>query len=91
MGKGTTIYIDIPQASLDSQKAAPSIKPVPNSLSTGHLLVVDDEPLIRGLLLRFLENRQFDVDLAEEGEEAWRKMQSVSYDCVILDMKMPGM
>ena len=56
-----------------------------------HLLVVDDEPHIRDLLTRFLEMQHYTVDLAEEGKEACRKLTTVSYDCILLDLKMPGM
>jgi two-component system NtrC family sensor kinase len=31
------------------------------------------------------------VDLAGDGDEAWRRLQNHPYDCIILDMKMPGM
>ena len=56
-----------------------------------HLLVVDDEPHIRNLLARSLEMQRYIVDLAEEGKEAFRKLASMSYDCILLDLKMPGM
>ena len=52
---------------------------------------VDDEPHIRDLLARVLELERYTVDLAVEGEEAWRKLREQSYDCVVLDLKMPGM
>ena len=31
------------------------------------------------------------VDLAAEGREAWGKLTSRTYDCILLDLKMPGM
>ena len=31
------------------------------------------------------------VDLAADGQEAWRKLANMDYNCVILDLKMPGM
>ena len=55
------------------------------------ILVVDDEPHIRDLLDRSLTRERYTVDLAEDGEEAWRKVKDRSYDCVITDLKMPGM
>lgn len=55
------------------------------------VLVVDDEPMIRNLLARHLRSGGFSVDTAENGEQAWQNVQSRSYDCVIVDLKMPGM
>ncbi|MCH8225548.1 MAG: response regulator, partial [Chloroflexi bacterium] len=55
-----------------------------------HLLVVDDEPDIRDLLVRVLEQERYTVDLAEEGGEAWDMLMARSYDCIVLDLKMPG-
>ncbi len=34
---------------------------------------------------------RYTVDLAEDGQEAWRKLAAVEYDCILLDLKMPGM
>ena len=34
---------------------------------------------------------QVSVDLAEDGEVAWQRVQERSYHCIILDLKMPGM
>ena len=60
----------------------------PTSLK--RLLVVDDEAIIRDLIRRFLEGHRYIVDLAEDGEQAWLKIQSTAYDCILLDLKMPG-
>ena len=58
--------------------------------SPKRLLVVDDEAIIRDLLRKSLESQRYIVDLAEDGEEAWLKIQSTTYDCILLDLKMPG-
>ena len=55
------------------------------------LLVADDEPIIREVLRTYLEGFGFTVDLAEDGEEAWRKVQSYTHDGIVLDLNMPGM
>jgi len=54
-------------------------------------LVVDDEPQIRNLLRRSLELERYTVDLAIDGEVAWRKLGTLRYDCILLDLKMPRM
>ena len=52
---------------------------------------MDDEPLIRDVLAKYLEMQHFTVELAEDGREAWGKLQLMTYDCILLDLKMPGM
>ena len=59
--------------------------------TTKHLLVVDDEPHIRDILKWYLELERYTVDLAEDGQEAWRKLANMDYDCILLDLNMPGM
>ena len=54
-------------------------------------MVVDDEPQIRNLLRKYLESERYTVDLADDGHEAWRKLANMDYDCILLDLKMPGM
>ena len=59
--------------------------------TTKHILVVDYEPHIRDLLRKYLEMERYMVDLAADVQEAWRKLANMDYNCVILDLKVPGM
>jgi two-component system response regulator MprA len=54
-------------------------------------MVVDDERAVRESLRRALELEGYEIDLAEDGEEALRRLQSGGEpDAVILDVLMPG-
>jgi DNA-binding NtrC family response regulator len=53
------------------------------------VLVVDDEFSVRDVLCRFLDERGYEVDSAEDGERALRKIQAQPPDIVLLDLKMP--
>jgi len=55
------------------------------------VLVVDDEPIIRNLLRAMLVNMKAEVDVAENGVEAQRKIVLGAYDLVITDINMPEM
>lgn len=55
------------------------------------ILVVDDEPAIRALLRKALSDRGYLVDVAADGEEAWRAVQAKRHVGVIVDLKMPGL
>ena len=91
-GNGTTFHIEIPIVGPeDSLETAGEGSSQLVSLKTKHLMVVDDEPDIRDLLARTLELERYTVDLAENGQEAWRKLQGRPYDCIIMDLKMSGM
>ncbi|MCR4265776.1 response regulator [Nitratireductor sp. ZSWI3] len=55
-----------------------------------HLLVVDDDTRIRGLLNRFLRENGFRVTIAGNATEARRKLNGLDFDLAILDVMMPG-
>jgi len=55
------------------------------------VLVVDDERDIRDFLFKALTRiAGFQVDLAENGEEALKKIEKEKYDLVMTDLKMPS-
>ena len=54
------------------------------------ILVVDDEPQIRRALAVNLRARDYDVDLAESGEEALRLAATNHPDLILLDLGLPG-
>jgi signal transduction histidine kinase/GGDEF domain-containing protein len=54
------------------------------------ILVVDDEKDIRNFLLKALTRiAGFQVDLAENGREALKKIEKEKFDLVLTDLKMP--
>jgi two-component system phosphate regulon response regulator OmpR len=55
-----------------------------------HLLIVDDDARIRSLLQRYLGERGFRVTTAADAAIARRKMASIRFDLLILDVMMPG-
>lgn len=55
------------------------------------VLVVDDNPQNRALAKATLELEDYEVVLASSGEEALRCFEQQVPDCVLLDVRMPGM
>jgi two-component system, OmpR family, response regulator len=53
------------------------------------LLVVEDEVDLARALRKALEEEQFAVDVALDGEEALFQMTEISYDAIILDLMLP--
>jgi two-component system, OmpR family, response regulator ResD len=59
-------------------------------MDDGLVLVVDDDPIVRDVLSRYLARGGFRVATAEDGEEAVAAFQSQSPDLVLLDLMLPG-
>ena len=55
------------------------------------ILVVDDEPNIRKMLMRVLSSEGFTVKEAVNGLEALKKIEEENYSLVLLDLKVPGL
>ncbi len=56
------------------------------------ILVVDDEASVRELISTSIESfTKYEVDVAEDGFEAVKKVMSDDYDMILIDIKMPKM
>lgn len=56
-----------------------------------HVLVVENEPLMRDLLARAVESAGFVVTTAANAADAKRAMKSVDPDCIVVDIELgPG-
>jgi DNA-binding response OmpR family regulator len=53
------------------------------------VLVVDDDPHIRGFLATVLEHEGYRVETATNGSEALTKARDLSPDAILLDLMMP--
>jgi DNA-binding response OmpR family regulator len=56
-----------------------------------HVLVVDDEKMIRSLLKMSLQRMGYEVTTADDGEQALVFFRQSHFDLVLLDILMPGM
>ncbi|PTY78646.1 DNA-binding response regulator [Heyndrickxia sporothermodurans] len=54
------------------------------------ILVVDDEDRIRRLLKMYLERENYYIEEAGDGESALQMALEHDYDCILLDLMMPG-
>ena len=55
-----------------------------------HLLIVDDDERIRGLLRKFLVRHGFLVSVARDAEHARRVLSGLEFDMIVMDVMMPG-
>ena len=59
-------------------------------MSTHHVLIVDDDPELSGLLQHFLVGEGHSVSMVRSGEDAEAAARSQVPDLVILDVGLPG-
>lgn len=64
--------------------------PNPNMKPLDKVLVVDDDPEIRALLIEYLSQNGFDVTGAANADEMDPLLESFSPDLMLLDIMMPG-
>ena len=89
-GKGATFVMELPiVAPVETEEAAPTVDTAPKSVK--RILIVDDEEGIRELFAEVLAPDGHFIDMAKDGHEAWYKVQNSTYDCILMDLKMPGM
>lgn len=55
-----------------------------------HLLIVDDDERIRGLLRTFLQRNGFLVSVARDAAHARSVLGGLEFDMIVLDVMMPG-
>lgn len=56
-----------------------------------HILVVEDEPKIRDVLVAYLQKEGWNVDFTSNGDEAVAKFDYHQHDLIILDLMIEGM
>lgn len=53
------------------------------------VLIAEDEPVLRMLIMDTLEDEGYDLDEAADGMEALEKIKAIDFDLIILDYMMP--
>ena len=89
-GHGTTFIIRLP---LQKGTQPPSVPPleVPALTRSRHVLVVDDEPLLRAIAETYLTEDGHKVETAPTGAVALAQLKTSKFDLVITDKAMPEM
>ncbi len=100
MGKGTNFHVylpalaaeDIPQAEDPAIAQRANVRPIDLS-GRGRILVIEDEAGVRNIAVTVLRSRGYEVEEAEDGEEALEIINAKPghFDLVISDVVMPGM
>ncbi|MFM2048012.1 MAG: hypothetical protein RI955_558, partial [Bacteroidota bacterium] len=94
LGKGATFYFDIifEMANDFMKKNEPSHPLVETKDIIGkHILVVEDNAFNQLVAIKFLEKWQANVDVADNGLIALKKLDNKRYDLILMDIQMPEM
>ena len=59
--------------------------------STAKVLVIEDDEVLRQLLIDVLSDQEYHVEAAETGEDGLRTMEQDVFDIILLDINLPGM
>jgi len=59
-------------------------------LASMHLLLVEDERKVASFIARALREVSYSVDVADTGEKALKLASHVTYDAIVLDVRLPG-
>jgi DNA-binding response OmpR family regulator len=59
------------------------------TMASAKILVVDDDPAIRNLILRFLSQKNYQMQSAHDGKTALALFEQFNPDLVILDVNLP--
>jgi signal transduction histidine kinase len=95
-GQGTTFHVYLPvadavAADAESEETIPHAADAPSRPTTGRVLVVEDHPPLRELIVTILSEAGHQVLEAANGAEAIRLAQGASLDVVLTDVILPGM
>lgn len=92
LNKGATFVIELPivEAHLSEVEKEKALKGVSSNFQAT-ILVIDDEQNILDLLYDFLGEKGYQVDTANSGQEALRKLKVGTYDLILCDLKMPNL
>ncbi|OFZ53239.1 MAG: hypothetical protein A3D92_13760 [Bacteroidetes bacterium RIFCSPHIGHO2_02_FULL_44_7] len=90
---GTEILIDIryPIGHIGEVASKPHLQLDALDLRSFHILVVDDEPFNRKLLITILNKYKAQITEVTNGREAFEIAKNVKFDLILMDARMPEM
>lgn len=97
LGKGSTFSVMLPAyVNIDETQKLEGCSPAelalrPDLQTGSHVLVIDDDPMIRELLQNYISKLGYEVTVANGGDEGLQMAQRIKPDAITLDIMMPGM
>ncbi|MBM6592967.1 PAS domain-containing protein [Microvirga pudoricolor] len=93
LGEGTTIRLYLPRYRGKVEgEAAPAPEPMPRAEDGEVVLVVEDEPVVRGLVVDILKDLGYRAIEASDGPSGLRALESdLRVDLLVTDVGLPGL
>ena len=85
---GATEYLTKP---VDRDRLSALVHKLTNRASPGKVLIVDDDPEVREMLVRTLERQDWVVSTADDGRAGLDSIAANAPDLILLDLMMPRM
>ncbi len=90
LSRGAFGFVTKPSSAEDLDAALTRIK-VFSEPRRKRLLVVEDDPAEQLTVRELLGSGDIDIDVADSGTSALRALKDESFDCVVLDLRLPDM
>ncbi len=89
--KGSRFTVTIPFAKAEMTKdVVPESLIYNNKQLSKRILIVEDILINQKLILHILNNRGFNADIVDNGEEALKTLETGVFDIILMDLHMPG-
>lgn len=88
---GTTFSFNLPLEISSVVQEEKKLKKIDEAKLDLHVLLVEDNPANQEIAKGFLNRWGVEVDIANHGKEAIKKIKSKAYDLMLIDVRMPVM
>jgi signal transduction histidine kinase/ActR/RegA family two-component response regulator len=92
-GQGSVFYFTLPcnaaGGQADAQPAHGPVRKPGAKAPRLRILLAEDEPMVREMLLLVMAERGWLAETAKDGAEAFRKWQEGDFDFILMDVQMP--
>src|SRR5690606_19210547 len=92
IGKGSSFFFELEFKSKDGliDDIPFEITPVDYDFAGLHILIVEDNKINQVITKKMLDKKQISCDIANNGLEAVAMVRKKDYDCILMDIHMPG-
>ncbi|MCG2733981.1 PAS domain S-box protein [Pseudodesulfovibrio aespoeensis] len=91
LGAGTTVVFTVAARRVDHAAFTPAVSGQNGVFRPLSILVVEDERTNRAVAQRLLGKLGHEAACAESGEEAIEILATAAFDCILMDIQMPGL
>lgn len=89
-GQGASFKLYLPRTYEQGTAPVSAPRPITTPGRGEHLLLVEDNEMVRGIMKRHLERLGFSVHAANDGTSALELLSFMEFDVLVLDVVLPG-